>query len=105
MSSDASRQAELAFVKNFAAGLSPHPVILGNDFQQPPEQTLKRVPIAPVCEAQLVLNLYVVDWDLQVDLPPPPEPKQTEAATSGMFRASIIPCNHADLYYILHRRC
>ena len=48
MASEQSKQAEYTFVKNFAAGLSAHPVTLHDDYQQPPEQTLKKIPIAPV---------------------------------------------------------
>jgi len=54
-------QAELAFVKNLANTLASQPVTFDNDFQQPPENTLKRVPV------------------LQIDVPPPPERKRQDA--------------------------
>ncbi|KAI0760526.1 ubiquitin-domain-containing protein [Fomes fomentarius] len=50
-----SEQAELAFVKSFANALSSQPVVYGNDYQQAPENELKKVPV------------------LAIDVPPPPE--------------------------------
>lgn len=41
-------QAELAFIKTFVNNLSSQPVVYPNDFQQPPENTLPRVPILQV---------------------------------------------------------
>ncbi|EMD35647.1 hypothetical protein CERSUDRAFT_116388 [Gelatoporia subvermispora B] len=58
-------QAELAFVKNFVNNISSQPVVYPNDFQQPPADSLKRVPV------------------LEVDVPPPPEPKAESATTPG----------------------
>ncbi|PCH35108.1 ubiquitin-domain-containing protein [Wolfiporia cocos MD-104 SS10] len=58
-------QAELAFVKSFANNLSSHPVTYADDFQQPPENSLKKIPVLPV------------------DVPPPPERKPQVAAPAG----------------------
>ena len=43
-----AEQAEVAFVKNFANSLSVQPVTYPDDFQPPPENYLKRVPVLPV---------------------------------------------------------
>ncbi|KAA1472481.1 hypothetical protein DENSPDRAFT_838763 [Dentipellis sp. KUC8613] len=53
-------QAELAFVRNFTNTLASQPVTFDNDFQQPPNNTLKRVPV------------------LQIHVPTPPERKIAE---------------------------
>ncbi|OBZ67792.1 Ubiquitin [Grifola frondosa] len=50
-----AEQAELAFVKSFVNNLSSHPVVYADDYQQPPENSLKKVPV------------------LQVEVPAPPE--------------------------------
>lgn len=60
-----AEQAELAFVKTFVNNLSSHPVIYPDDFQQPPQNSLKKVPVLPI------------------DLPPPPERKTDHAAPSA----------------------
>ncbi len=44
-----SEQAELAFVKSFANALSSQPVVYANDYQQAPENELKKVPVLAVC--------------------------------------------------------
>jgi UV excision repair protein RAD23 len=41
-------QAEQAFVKTFLNTLSSQPVTYADDYQQPPEHSLKRVPVLPV---------------------------------------------------------
>jgi ubiquitin-like protein 4 len=41
-------QAELAFIKSFVSILAPHPLVYPDDYQQPPENTLKRLPVIPV---------------------------------------------------------
>ena len=43
-----AEQAELAFVKSFAAALSPQPVVYANDYQTAPENELKKVPVLQV---------------------------------------------------------
>ncbi|KAH9932937.1 ubiquitin-domain-containing protein [Fomitopsis serialis] len=45
-----SEQAELAFVKTFVNNLSSQPVTYADDFQQPSERSLRKVPVLPVCE-------------------------------------------------------
>ncbi|KAH9915848.1 ubiquitin-domain-containing protein [Fomitopsis serialis] len=64
-----SEQAELAFVKTFVNNLSSQPVTYADDFQQPSERSLRKVPVLPV------------------DLPPPPERKVTQVAPTGE-----LPC-------------
>lgn len=58
-------QAEVAFVKNFINTLGSQPVTFENDFQQSPENTLRKVPI------------------LQVPVPQPPERKVGESSSSS----------------------
>ena len=43
-----SDQAELAFVKGFTNILASQPVTFENDFQEQPENTLKKVPVLQV---------------------------------------------------------
>ena len=43
-----AEQAELAFVKSFAAALSTQPVVYANDYQTAPENELKKVPVLQV---------------------------------------------------------
>ncbi|EGO03857.1 hypothetical protein SERLA73DRAFT_175539 [Serpula lacrymans var. lacrymans S7.3] len=50
-------QAELVFVKSFINTISSHPVRYVDDYQQPPQSTLKKVPV------------------LSIDVPPVPERK------------------------------
>lgn len=43
-----AEQAETAFVKTFLNTLSNQPVTYADDYQQPLENSLKRVPVLPV---------------------------------------------------------
>ncbi|PPR07696.1 hypothetical protein CVT24_003194 [Panaeolus cyanescens] len=64
--SSSFEQAERAFARTFLNTLSTQPITYANDYQQPPEQTLKRVPV------------------LSIAVPPPPERKlSSEASTSA----------------------
>ncbi|GBE83969.1 ubiquitin-domain-containing protein [Sparassis crispa] len=60
-----SEQAELAFVKSFANNLISQPIVYADDFQQPPQSSLKKIPVLPI------------------DLPPPPERKVEESTASA----------------------
>ncbi|TCD62766.1 hypothetical protein EIP91_006438 [Steccherinum ochraceum] len=80
MASEQARQAEHAFVKNFASTLSAHPVTFANDYQQPPENTLRRIPVAPI------------------DLPPPPERKSADVAPTGSIDITIKSTKPAQSY-------
>lgn len=58
-----SEQAELAFVKSFANALSSQPVVYANDYQQAPENELKKVPVLAVCSpccADVLSSLLVL---------------------------------------------
>jgi ubiquitin-like protein 4 len=44
-----AEQAERAFVTSFLSTLSTQPVTYADDYQQLPENSLKRVPVLPVC--------------------------------------------------------
>ncbi|KAI5123229.1 hypothetical protein M0805_001318 [Coniferiporia weirii] len=57
--------AELAFVKTQLSNLGALPVHYPDEYQQPPHNSLKKIPLAPV------------------DLPAPPAPKADAAATSS----------------------
>jgi hypothetical protein len=41
-------QAEQAFVKTFLNTISSQPVTYADDYQQPPELSLRKVPVLPV---------------------------------------------------------
>jgi len=43
-----SAQAEAAFARTYLNTISSQPVQYGDDFQQAPEETLKKVPVVPV---------------------------------------------------------
>lgn len=46
-------QAELAFAKTYLNTLGRQPVTYADDYQQAPENWLKRVPVLPVCITSL----------------------------------------------------
>ncbi|KAF8652376.1 hypothetical protein AX16_004404 [Volvariella volvacea WC 439] len=77
-----AEQAEQAFIKAFLNTLSSQPIIYPDDYQQPPEDSLKKVPILPV------------------EIPPPPEREQptssvTPSATiSVTFKSSKPPASY-----------
>ncbi|KAK0454003.1 uncharacterized protein EV420DRAFT_1556223 [Desarmillaria tabescens] len=60
-----AEQAELAFVNTFLNTIMSQPVTYPDDYHQPPENSLKKVPV------------------LQVPLPAPPQRKQEEAGSSS----------------------
>ncbi|KIM46754.1 hypothetical protein M413DRAFT_63970 [Hebeloma cylindrosporum] len=59
-----AEQAEKAFARTFLNTLSTQPIIYADDYQQPPEQSLKRIPVLPIA------------------VPPPPERKEPTASSS-----------------------
>jgi hypothetical protein len=76
-----------AFVKSFLNTLASQPVTYPDDYQAPPQRTLRRVPILPVRNRFLLLP-DKRDSDvgsLQVDLPAPPEIKKESLTSSGVF--------------------
>ncbi|KZT69208.1 ubiquitin-like protein [Daedalea quercina L-15889] len=75
-----AEQAELAFVKTFVNNLSSQPVTYADDFQQPPERSLRKVPVLPV------------------ELPPPPEPKASQAAPTGSLSITFKSIKPAKSY-------
>lgn len=44
-----AEQAEFAFVKTFVNNLSSQPVVYSDDFQQPPQNTLRKVSVLQAC--------------------------------------------------------
>ncbi|TFY81954.1 hypothetical protein EWM64_g2057 [Hericium alpestre] len=64
-------QAEVTFVKNFVNTLASQPVTFDNDFQQPPEKTLKRVPV------------------LQVEVPPVPERIAADSTSINTIQVTL----------------
>lgn len=73
-----AEQAETAFVKTFLNNLSNQPVVYSDDYQQPQEKSLKRVPVLPI------------------ELPAPPERKQkisepTAASVTLTFKSLKPP--------------
>lgn len=65
-----AENAERAFARTFLNTLSTQPITYSDDYQQPPEQSLRRVPVLPIA------------------VPPPPEP-EPQSQTSGSSSASI----------------
>ena len=43
-----AEQAETAFVKTYLNTITNQPITYGNDYQQPLQNSLKRVPVLPV---------------------------------------------------------
>ncbi|TBU28066.1 ubiquitin-domain-containing protein [Dichomitus squalens] len=66
-----AEQAELAFVKSFAAALTTQPVVYANDYQTAPENELKKVPV------------------LQIEVPPPPERRTSVSAPTGSINVTF----------------
>ncbi|KAF5356779.1 hypothetical protein D9756_006708 [Leucocoprinus leucothites] len=62
-------QAEIAFAQTFLQTLSTQPVTYANDYRQPLENSLKRVPIFP--------------------LPPPPKRQHVDSSASGAASSQI----------------
>ncbi|KAF9257963.1 hypothetical protein L218DRAFT_909866 [Marasmius fiardii PR-910] len=60
-----AEQAEIAFIKTFVNTISTQPVTYGDDYQQPPENSLSKVPV------------------LQIQVPPAPERKEVEQSSSN----------------------
>lgn len=50
-------QAETTFVKSFLNTLSNQPVTYADDYQQPPKNSLKKVPVLPVRPENIMLSL------------------------------------------------
>lgn len=69
----AAEQAEQAFARTFLNTLSTQPITYSDDYQQPSQNSLKRVPV------------------LQIPVPPPPERKtQSQASTSSSASISLV---------------
>ena len=52
-----AEQAETAFARTFLNTLSTQPIIYADDYQQPLEQSLKRIPVLPVLYPPILFNL------------------------------------------------
>ncbi|KAG2041243.1 ubiquitin family-domain-containing protein [Suillus americanus] len=63
-------QAELVFVRSFVKGIGAQPIVYSDDYNQPPQNSLKKVPILPV------------------ELPPVPE-RKGEPSTPSAASISI----------------
>ena len=59
-----AEQAERAFARTFLNTLATQPVAYADDFQQPPEQSLRRVPVLPVCYRPCLEHVASVFWKL-----------------------------------------
>jgi len=66
-----AEQAEQAFIKTFLNMLSTQPVTYDNDYQQPPPNSLKKVPV------------------FQIDVPAPPEHKPETATSSACITVTF----------------
>jgi len=78
-----AEQAELAFVKNYVNIISAQPVTFADDFQQPPANSLKKVPVLPI------------------DLPEPPERKATTSLASADFITITVKSTKPAKYFTL----
>ncbi|KAF8814664.1 hypothetical protein BYT27DRAFT_7205615 [Phlegmacium glaucopus] len=67
---DSSENAERTFARTFLNTLSTQPIIYPDNYQQPPEQSLRRVPVLPIA------------------VPPPPE-RELQPEPPGSSSASI----------------
>jgi hypothetical protein len=81
-------EAETAFVKTLLNTLSTQPVTYAEDYQQPPENFLKKIPVLPVRthHQQHHLHLRPVTGS-QIQLPPPPH-KNDAPTLAGEPRCS-----------------
>lgn len=80
-----AEQAELAFIKSFSSNLATLPLQYPDDYAQPPQNSLKRVPVLQVrCAAFARLHDSYAEIAIagQLDLPPPPKRIEPEASTS-----------------------
>ncbi|CCM00638.1 uncharacterized protein FIBRA_02675 [Fibroporia radiculosa] len=75
-----AEQAELAFVKTFVQNLSAQPVTYANDFQQPPENSLRKVPVLPI------------------EVPSPPERKSQAVAPTGFLSITFKSTKPSQAY-------
>ncbi|KAI1794315.1 ubiquitin-domain-containing protein [Ganoderma leucocontextum] len=66
-----AEQAELAFIKSFVNALGAQPVVYPNDYQQAPENELRKVPVLPI------------------DVPPPPERHGSVSAPIGSISVTF----------------
>jgi hypothetical protein len=57
-----AEQAEATFLKGFVGVIANQPVSYPDDFQAPPEQSLRRVPVVPVC--------FLALWTQQISVLP-----------------------------------
>ncbi|KAF9010105.1 hypothetical protein BDQ17DRAFT_1406288 [Cyathus striatus] len=74
-----AEQAEQAFAKTFLNTLSTQPIAYGDDYQQPLQNSLKKVPIL-----QASAQFFIIP------VPPAPERKQPEASTSSAASISLV---------------
>ncbi|KAH9836228.1 ubiquitin-domain-containing protein [Rhodofomes roseus] len=75
-----TEQAELAFAKTFVNNLSSQPITYADSFQQPPERSLKKIPVLPV------------------ELPPLPERKVSQATPTGSLSITFKSIKPAKSY-------
>jgi UV excision repair protein RAD23 len=55
-------QAETTFLKNFVGVIANQPISYPDDFQAPPEQSLRKIPVLPVC--------FLAPWTQQTSVSP-----------------------------------
>ncbi|KAF7986290.1 hypothetical protein HWV62_35230 [Athelia sp. TMB] len=67
-----TEQAETVFVRGFLNSLSNQPITYGDDYQQPLQNSLKRVPVLPA----------------QIGLPPPPSRKRQNVENTPLIKAA-----------------
>jgi len=92
-----AEQAETTFARTFLNTLSTQPIIYADDYQQPLEQSLKRIPVLPVlvllsCSSETV-SLILLDRSLSH------LPQNVKKLPPHHLQASVAEsrgCSHAD---------
>jgi hypothetical protein len=55
-----AEQAEATFLKNFVGIIANQPANYPDDFQAPPDQLLRKIPVVPVC--------FLAPWTQQISV-------------------------------------
>ena len=82
-----AEQAEATFLKNFVGVIANQPLNYPDDFRAPPEQSLRKVPVLPVCslaqwlQHTSILPISLIFW--QLPLPEPPKREEVASTSTG----------------------
>jgi len=89
-------QAELVFVRSFVKAIGAQPIMYSDDYNQPPQNSLKKVPILPVrVRLEDRVSWHVLKRNLsQVELPPVPERIRESSTPPGTCDLHVITDGH-----------